>query len=69
MATQEHESVPRAEMVGNAFVQSYYTILSDHPDKVHHFYNDTSVISRPDLDGVMSSASTLNVSSVKQKLY
>lgn len=65
MATQAEESTPTPQVVGNAFVEQYYKILSKSPEVVHKFYQNSSVISRPDFDGLMSSASTLDVSSLK----
>ncbi|KAF2325446.1 hypothetical protein GH714_028750 [Hevea brasiliensis] len=53
------ESTPTAQVVGNAFVEQYYNILSKSPEVVHKFYQNSSVISRPDFDGLMLSASTL----------
>ncbi|KAJ9174156.1 hypothetical protein P3X46_017215 [Hevea brasiliensis] len=60
MATQGEESTPTPQVVGNAFVEQYYNLLSKSPEVVHKFYQDSSVISRPDFDGFMSSASTLD---------
>ncbi|KAG8654229.1 nuclear transport factor 2 isoform X2 [Manihot esculenta] len=60
MATQAEESTPTPQVVGNAFVEQYYNILSKSPEVVHKFYQNSSVISRPDFDGLMSSASTLD---------
>ncbi|KAF2325453.1 hypothetical protein GH714_028812 [Hevea brasiliensis] len=59
MAGQAEESTPTAQVVGNAFVEQYYNILSKSPEVVHKFYQNSSVISRPDFDGLMLSASTL----------
>ncbi|KDP41314.1 hypothetical protein JCGZ_15721 [Jatropha curcas] len=59
MATQVEESTPNPQVVGNAFVEQYYTLLTRSPKDVHKFYHNSSVISRPDFDGSMSSASTL----------
>ncbi|XP_015584578.2 nuclear transport factor 2 [Ricinus communis] len=64
MATQAEESTstprPPAQVVGNAFVEQYYNMLSKSPENVHKFYQNSSVISRPDSDGLMSSVSTLD---------
>ncbi|XP_065860584.1 nuclear transport factor 2-like [Euphorbia lathyris] len=59
MATQAEESTPTPQVVGNAFVEQYYNILSQSPEVVHRFYQNSSVISRPDTDGLMATASTL----------
>lgn len=57
---------PSAEVVGNAFVEQYYKILHHSPEIVYKFYNDCSVLSRPDDNGVMTSVTTMEVSSVSQ---
>jgi hypothetical protein len=49
-------------MVGNAFVEQYYHILHQSPELVYRFYQESSVISRPDSNGVMTSATTMKVS-------
>ncbi|KAG8661635.1 nuclear transport factor 2 isoform X2 [Manihot esculenta] len=60
MATQGEESTPAPQVVGNAFVEQYYNILSKSPEVVHKFYQNSSVITRPDFDGLVSSATTLD---------
>lgn len=50
------------EVVGNLFVEQYYHFLHTSPDVVHKFYHDQSVLSRPDSNGLMSSATTMQVS-------
>lgn len=55
-------SPPSAQMVGNAFVEQYYHILYDSPVSVYKFYHDSSVLSRPDPTGEMTSVTTLEVS-------
>lgn len=69
MATQVDESTVKLnpKVVGNAFAEQYYNTLSKSPELLHNFYNDLSLISRPGLDGSVSSASTLEVSSVQRK--
>lgn len=47
--------------VGLAFVEQYYCILHQLPESVNKFYEDSSVISRPELNGVMSSVTTIQV--------
>ncbi|KAI4326572.1 hypothetical protein MLD38_031872 [Melastoma candidum] len=61
MAMQEANpaSTPSAEVVGNAFVEQYYHILHQSPGMVHRFYQDSSLLSRPDANGVMSSVTTM----------
>ncbi|KAH8501057.1 hypothetical protein H0E87_016039 [Populus deltoides] len=61
MATQVDESTVKLnpKVVGNVFAEQYYNTLSKSPELLHNFYNDLSLISRPGLDGSVSSASTL----------
>ncbi|XP_073261217.1 uncharacterized protein [Populus alba] len=65
MATQVDESTVKLNpgVVGIAFAEQYYNTLSKSPELLHNFYNDSSLIGRPGLDGSVSSASTLEVSS------
>ncbi|KAF9663821.1 hypothetical protein SADUNF_Sadunf17G0091800 [Salix dunnii] len=51
---------PSAQVVGNAFVEQYYYILLTSPDLVHRFYQDSSVLSRPDANGVVTSVTTMH---------
>ncbi|CAN6702376.1 unnamed protein product [Malus baccata var. baccata] len=50
---------PSAQLVGNAFIEQYYHILHNNPGIVHRFYQDSSVLSRPDSNGVMTSVTTM----------
>ncbi|CAA0828362.1 Nuclear transport factor 2 (NTF2) family protein with RNA binding (RRM-RBD-RNP motifs) domain [Striga hermonthica] len=50
---------PTAEVVGNAFVDQYYHILHHSPELVHRFYQDVSVLSRPDPSGLMTTVTTM----------
>ncbi|CAL5367621.1 unnamed protein product [Camellia sinensis] len=50
---------PTAQVVGNAFVEQYYHILHHSPELVHRFYQDSSVLSRPETNGVMMSVTTM----------
>ncbi|CAN4090637.1 unnamed protein product [Withania somnifera] len=50
---------PSAQVVGNAFVEQYYQIQHRSPELVYRFYQDTSVLSRPDSNGVMSTITTM----------
>ncbi|CAI8617622.1 unnamed protein product [Vicia faba] len=58
MTVSEVASTPTTQMVGNAFVEQYYSILHREPDQVHRFYHDSSVLSRPEEDGTMTSVTT-----------
>ncbi|KAL8216042.1 hypothetical protein R6Q57_022879 [Mikania cordata] len=51
--------LPSAQVVGNAFVEQYYHILHQSPELVHKFYQDSSILSRPDTNGLMSSVTTM----------
>lgn len=62
MAMQEAGPAPSAQVVGNAFVEQYYHILHQSPGLVHRFYQDSSSLSRPDTNGVMTTVSTMQVS-------
>lgn len=52
-----------AAFVGNAFVDQYYPILHQNPELVYKFYQDSSVISRPNSSGSMTTVTHLQVSS------
>ncbi|KAK8637179.1 hypothetical protein V6N13_064605 [Hibiscus sabdariffa] len=52
-------ATPSAFVVGNAFVEQYYRVLYDSPELAHRFYHDSSVLSRPDSNGVMTSVTTM----------
>ncbi|XP_027329487.1 ras GTPase-activating protein-binding protein 1 [Abrus precatorius] len=60
MAIQEAnpETTPSAQVVGNAFVEQYYHILHQSPNLVHRFYQDSSILSRSDSNGVMTTVTT-----------
>ncbi|KAM5581198.1 nuclear transport factor 2 [Rosa sericea] len=51
--------IPSAQVVANAFIAQYYHILHHNPGHVYRFYQDSSVMSRPDSDGVMRSVTTM----------
>ncbi|KAK3029946.1 hypothetical protein RJ639_038174 [Escallonia herrerae] len=53
-------ALPSAQVVGNAFVAQYYHILHQSPELVYKFYQDSSVLSRPESDGTMTSVSTMD---------
>lgn len=55
-------SAPSAQVVGNAFVEQYYHILHQSPGLVHRFYQDSSLLSRPDSGGEMKTVTTTEVS-------
>lgn len=62
MATQAANPaavLPSAQVVGNAFVEQYYHILHQSPELVHKFYQDSSILSRPDSNGLMNSVTTM----------
>ncbi|KAJ0112392.1 hypothetical protein Patl1_03217 [Pistacia atlantica] len=48
MAMQADSSALSPEVVGNAFVEQYYSILCQSPDNVHRFYQESNMLSRPD---------------------
>ncbi|KAL3376460.1 hypothetical protein AABB24_003074 [Solanum stoloniferum] len=50
---------PSAQVIGNAFVEQYYQIQHHSPESVYRFYQDSSVLSRPDADGVITSVTTM----------
>ncbi|XP_052179513.1 nuclear transport factor 2-like isoform X2 [Diospyros lotus] len=62
MAAQAANSaapLPSAQFVCNAFVDQYYHILHISPELVYKFYQDKSVVSRPDSNGGMTSVTTM----------
>ncbi|XVF14407.1 hypothetical protein REPUB_Repub09cG0056100 [Reevesia pubescens] len=59
LETATPPATPSAQVVGNAFVEQYYHILYNSPELAHRFYHDSSVISRPDSNGVMTSVTTM----------
>ncbi|XP_042497721.1 nuclear transport factor 2-like isoform X2 [Macadamia integrifolia] len=59
MATPASSPPPSAQVVGNAFVEQYYHILHQSPELVYRFYQDSSVLSRPDSNGKMTSVATM----------
>lgn len=50
-----------AQVIGNAFVEQYYHVLRNSPGLAYKFYNDASILSRPNSNGLMSSITTLKV--------
>ncbi|XP_041992566.1 nuclear transport factor 2-like isoform X1 [Salvia splendens] len=62
MATQSENWPPArsAENIGNAFAEQYYQFLLHSPEQVYRFYGDTSILSRPDLNGRMRTVTTKN---------
>ena len=62
MQTENPQLPPSAEVVGNAFVEQYYYVLHRSPELVFRFYRDSSVMSWPDSNGLMSSVTTMQVS-------
>lgn len=59
LQTATQPTTPSAQVVGNAFVEQYYHILHHSPELVYRFYQESSVISRPDSNGVMKSVTTM----------
>ncbi|KAL0718291.1 hypothetical protein Bca4012_067613 [Brassica carinata] len=59
MAQQEASSSPGAEVVGRAFVEQYYHILHQSPGLVHRFYQDSSLLTRPDATGSVTTVTTM----------
>ncbi|XP_026660878.2 nuclear transport factor 2 isoform X2 [Phoenix dactylifera] len=51
--------LPSPQVIGSAFVHQYYHILHQTPEQVYRFYQDSSILSRPDSDGMMTSVTTL----------
>lgn len=48
-----------AQVVGNVFVEQYYQVLLYSPAAVFRFYQESSFLSRPDSDGVMTTVTTM----------
>uniref|UniRef100_A0A2N9INL9 NTF2 domain-containing protein n=1 Tax=Fagus sylvatica TaxID=28930 RepID=A0A2N9INL9_FAGSY len=65
LQTANPPSTPSAQLVGNAFVEQYYHILHHSPELVFRFYQDSSVLSRPDSNGVMTSVTTMQALAFK----
>ncbi|KAL0658879.1 hypothetical protein Bca4012_079464 [Brassica carinata] len=59
MAQQEASPSPGAEVVGRAFVEQYYHILHQSPGLVHRFYQDSSLLTRPDATGAVTTVTTM----------
>ncbi|KAF7803087.1 putative G3BP-like protein isoform X1 [Senna tora] len=59
MQTASYPTTPSAQVVGNAFVEQYYHILHHSPELVYRFYQESSVLSRPDSKGLMASVTTM----------
>ncbi|KAL1215116.1 Nuclear transport factor 2 [Cardamine amara subsp. amara] len=59
MAQQEASSSPGAEVVGRAFVEQYYHILHQSPGLVHRFYQDSSLLTRPGVTGLVTTVTTM----------
>ncbi|KAK9741208.1 hypothetical protein RND81_03G088900 [Saponaria officinalis] len=50
---------PNPQVVANAFVEQYYHILHHSPELVYRFYHDSSVLSRQEDNGQMTSVTTM----------
>ncbi|XP_023643429.1 ras GTPase-activating protein-binding protein 2 isoform X2 [Capsella rubella] len=59
MAQQEASPSPGAEVVGRAFVEQYYHILHQSPGLVYRFYQDSSLLTRPDVTGAVTTVTTM----------
>ncbi|PON73625.1 Splicing factor-like protein [Trema orientale] len=59
LQTASPPTAPSAQVVGNAFVEQYYHILHQSPELVYRFYQESSVLSRPDSNGIMTSVTTM----------
>ncbi|KAK6913347.1 RNA recognition motif domain, partial [Dillenia turbinata] len=67
MATETEDSTSLSvQMVGNAFVNQYYRVLHQSPELVYKFYQDSSVLSRPDSVGQMTTVTTMK--GIKDKI-
>lgn len=64
MADQS-ENPPTATDVGNNFMNQYCEFFRHDSKVLHKFYQDSSVLSRPERDGSMKSVTTMEVSLVK----
>lgn len=64
MANQS-ENTPTATDVGKNFINQYRQIFRGDSKVLHKFYQDSSVLSRPEQDGSMKSVTTMEVSLVK----
>lgn len=69
MTTHSDPSASDPQMIGNAFVKQFYTILHKEPAQAYKFYLDLSVLSRPGPDGVMKTVTSLKVSFYLHKPY
>lgn len=61
LQTEIPPAAPIAQVVGNAFVEQYYHILHHSPESVYRFYQESSVLSRPDSFGAMTSVTSMQV--------
>uniref|UniRef100_A0A7N0T9R1 NTF2 domain-containing protein n=1 Tax=Kalanchoe fedtschenkoi TaxID=63787 RepID=A0A7N0T9R1_KALFE len=58
-STQSLSNTISPEVVGNIFVGQYYHFLQCYPEVVFKFYQDSSVLSRSDSNGFISSTTTM----------
>ncbi|XP_052184824.1 nuclear transport factor 2-like isoform X2 [Diospyros lotus] len=58
-ATRAAQRPVSAQVVGDAFVQQYYSIQHQSPGLVYRFYQDISKLGRPEGDGTMSITTTM----------
>nr|XP_033512105.1 nuclear transport factor 2-like [Nicotiana tomentosiformis] len=59
METTAPHSAPTAQVIENAFVEQYYQIQHHTPELVYRFYQDSSFLSRPDSNGLITSVTTM----------
>ncbi|KNA17161.1 hypothetical protein SOVF_082610 [Spinacia oleracea] len=59
LQTADPPVAPSAQVVANAFVEQYYHILHHSPELVYRFYQDSSVLSRQEENGEMTSVTTM----------
>lgn len=60
-------ALPSAQVIGNAFVEQYYHVLHRSPELVYKFYQDSSILSRPEPDGTMTSVATMQAINEKMQ--
>ncbi|KAH9734245.1 nuclear transport factor 2 (NTF2) family protein [Citrus sinensis] len=70
MAAQAESSAKvDPQLVGNSFVEQYFKALHQYPEHLHRFYQDSSFLSRPGPDGVMTSITTMKILSLDYQNY
>ncbi|GLJ40842.1 hypothetical protein SUGI_0844780 [Cryptomeria japonica] len=59
MESQQLEREFTASEVANEFVNQYYCVLNNCPEKLYHFYKDCSTITRPETNGQLGHVKAL----------